>query len=116
MRKKDYYSFDSKDMFKARWWMGVLAYGLPLSLIPLFIYPGKNRFVYVHAKQGAVQLIFFLLSFLTLFIPKVGELIFIILMILHFSISVTGIVLFFFKTIFEFPVIGALARKMRLLD
>ena len=35
-------------------------------------------------------------------------------MLLQFSISVTGIVLYFQKEIFEFPVIGSLARRLKL--
>ncbi len=116
MSKERYYTFDDRDIFKSRWWMGVFSYGLPLSLIMLFVYAKKSKFVYYHAKQGAVQFVFFLLSFLSLYIPKVGELIFLMLMLLNFSISVTGIVLFIRKEICEFPILGSAARHMRLLD
>ncbi|HPE19923.1 MAG TPA: hypothetical protein PLV02_01145 [Candidatus Mcinerneyibacteriales bacterium] len=114
MEHRQYYTFEEQELRRATWIWGLLSYGLPFSLIPAFLFTHKNKFIHYHAKQGVVQFAFFLLFFLFLFLPKIGEILFLLSMLLQFSISVTGIVLYFQKEIFEFPVIGSLARRLKL--
>jgi uncharacterized membrane protein len=114
MEYRQYYTFEDRDLRRASWIWGIFAYGLPLSLLPLFLFAGKNKFIHYHAKQGLVQFAFFLLFFLLLFIPKIGEILFLLGMLLQFSLSVIGIVLYWQKEIVEFPVIGSLARHLNL--
>ncbi|HHH84797.1 MAG TPA: hypothetical protein ENL15_02450 [Firmicutes bacterium] len=114
MEHRHYYTFEEQELRRASWIWGLLSYGLPLSLIPAFLFIHRNKFIHYHAKQGVVQFAFFLVFFFFLFLPKIGEILFLLGMLLQFSLSVTGFVLYCQKEIVEFPVIGSMARRLKL--
>lgn len=112
--KQEYYKYREKELTDAKWWWGLLVYSLPFSLIPFFVFSDKNKFIYHHAKQGLFQFVFFIFSFLSILTPKVGDILLLFFLGLNFSFSVMGMIYYWRKEIYEFPIIGFLARMTRI--
>ncbi len=110
---ENYYTYAEKEPQNATLVWGILSYGLIFSIVPFIIFANKNKFIYHHARQGLVQFVLFVLSFLFVFIPKIGDVLLLIAFMLHFSLSVTGIILYSKKLIFEIPLIGHIARLLK---
>lgn len=110
---ENYYNYPEKDVQGAAFIWGILAWSLPFSLVPFLIFANKNKFIYHHARQGVVEFVFFVISVLFVFIPKIGDIVMLLSFLLCFSISCIGIVLYYKKMTYEIPVFGALARLIR---
>lgn len=110
---ENYYNYPEKDVRGAALIWGILSWSLPFSLLPFLIFANKNKFIYHHARQGVVEFVFFVLSVLFAFIPKIGDILMLTSFLLCFSISIIGLVLYIKKLSYEIPIIGTLARLIK---
>jgi|SRR6056297_247890 len=113
MKKLEYYSYSKEDLDSSSWWWSIFCYGWFFSLVPFLIYSNRNKFIYHHARQGVVQFVLIIVSLLFLIIPTFGELLFLVYLMLNCSISIMGIILYNKNLIYEFPVIGFFAKKIK---
>jgi len=110
---ENYYNYPEKDVQGASLFWGIMAWALPFSLVPFLVFANKNKFIYHHARQGVLLFVVFILSVIFAFIPTIGDIFMLITFGLCFAVAVVGIIIYTRKMIYEFPVIGPIARLIK---
>ena len=88
--------------------LGVLSYFGFFCILPLVLKP-KSEFCQFHGKQGLIiTLIFLILSLFVYIIPAMRW----VFGLTHLLLSIIGIVFAAQGKIFEFPIIGDMAKKL----
>lgn len=96
---------------------GILSYLGILVIIPLLM-KKDDKFVYFHAKQGLVWLIFtiavWIVAFIIGFVPFIGWLISILLWLGVLAIFIVLVVKVVTGEMWELPILGEYAKKLKI--